>query len=403
MNLLRLGVILFFLGILGTVAFAATPEITQVSYDPSPAVPGTTITILVQLENKDNIVQKDVAVSIDDLYPFTVVEEKEKNLGDIQNYGKALVQFKVYVDPSAENQGYPLTFNIKTKNDPNGVGSPFTIIVSGNQPSLAVVSTSTERLIPGQEKEVLLTIQNIGTSPAYGITIELQEDRTITATGTVVERDIVPIGAATKYIDKVLPGETASATIKLSVNRNATLKNYTLPVSISYRDSSGARTTDTSYIGFKVAGNVEFDATVKEATLPFIAGTTSEVIIELFNKGEGKSDFTIAQISTDFGVVEKPKQFIGTLEPNDVDTIKTKIQVNSDTTTGQKDIVLEITYQDTDATNKKITLNVPVQAYSVADGAALTPANPIGIIALIVIILVIIYVGRKIYKKRTKK
>jgi len=379
--------VLMIILILGSV-FAAAPDITQLNYNPSPAIPGTTTTIFIQIENNENIIQENVVLEIKDEYPFTIKEENVKIIGDIQKYGKALAQFIVYVDPSAENTTYEIPITISTKNQPNGITSNYPIIISGKEPTLKITNISTEKLIPGEEKEITITIQNVGTSTAYDVITELQEDRTITASGAVVEREITPLGAATTYIEKIMPSETKTTTLKISVNRNATLKNYTLPVKISYRNSSGTRTTDTSYIGFKIAGEVKLDAAIKEITT---TGNLTEATIELFNSGEGKAEYTMIEISGN-GTIDKPKQFIGSIEPNDVDSIKTKLTSNEET----KTITLKITYQDSDAKTKTkiIELTLPTQEKTAEE------PNLIINLIILVIIIGIIWIG---YKKLIKK
>lgn len=348
--------------LLAANVFAAIPEITQATYTPSPAVPGSTFTYLVQVQNNDSSVQKGVIVSIEEQYPFTVkASETETNpriIGDIGNYGKALVTFTVYVDPTAENQTYSLPVIVSTKDNPDGKKTNEEVVVAGKEPSLKVIGVSDEKLLPGEEKEVGLILQNVGTSPAYDVVIEIQEDRTVTATGTVIEREITPIGATSAYVTRVAPGEQKTATLKLAVSESASVKNYTLPIKISYRNTAGTRTTDTSYIGIRVFGAAEIDATLKERTGNLTAGQRNETTIEIFNKGLGQAQFVLVEISAKNGKVEKPKQFIGTLGPNDVDTVKTGIEFN---TSGDQEVEVKITYQDSDATEKSTTITVPVK------------------------------------------
>lgn len=368
-----------------TTAFAAVPEVTQVNYSPSPAIPGTTITVLVQIENKEATAQTEVTIKLNEEYPFTVKEEIQKNVGTIEKYGKALSQFIVYVDPSAENQTYNLPITITTKEQPIGKTSYHPIIISGKEPSLKVVKISEEKMIPGQEKEIILTIQNIGTSTAYDIITELQEDRTIAATGTIVEREIMPLGASAAYMNKLAPGEQKETTLKISVNRNATLKNYTLPVKITYRNASGTRTTDTSYIGIKISGNVDIDATIREINK--INGL-SELTIELFNKGEGKAEYITATIEAE-GYIDKPKQFIGSLEPNDVDSLKVKLENPYQT------IKLIMDYQDSDATTKTKIFNLTGQQAPTEE-----QGNIFGLLIPLIIIAIVGWLG---YNKFIKK
>lgn len=372
--------------LMGT-AFAAFPEITQVSYDPSPAVPGTTITFLVQLENKDSTAQSNIVVKVEDTYPFTVKTDESnpnpKTVGDIQAYGKALVQFTLYVDPTAENKTYSIPVTITGKGFESGKKTNHSIIVSGKEPIVKIISVTDEKLLPGEEKEINFTLQNVGTSPAYYVVLEMQEDRTVTAAGSIIERDITSIGAAATNVGTINPGETKTATLKVNVSNTATIKNNTLPIKISYNDQTGNRTENTSYVGLKVFATADLDATIKE-------NANGAITVEIFNKGLGKADFTLVELSAEGAQLEKPKQFIGTLSANDVDTVKTNI------TYTQTDVTLKvkISYLDADAKQKvkEITLN--------PKGTAATQEGPNWILILIVLAVIGFGAYKFIIKKR---
>lgn len=387
--------IVFILLLLATVAFAAVPTVSQISYTPNPAVPGSTITVLVQIKNPDSALQRGVAVSITDKYPFTVKSDNPKIIGDIDNLNQAIAEFTVYVDPTTENKAYPLEITITTKDLPNGATTSRDLVVNGNAPLLKVVQTSVNRLLPGENKEVTFSIQNVGTSPAYDIIIELQEDRTVTATGTVVEREIIPLGAATAYVASINPSEVQTAKLTLSVNRSAILKNYVVPVQISYRDASGTRRSDTSNLGFDVSGNVEMDATLKERTTPIVVGAKNEITIELFNKGAGKAQFMIVEVTPSEGSIEKAKQFIGTLEPNDVDSFKTTLDLTG-VRTSMIDLNIVIAYQDSGAEVRTTAISIPVKLANAADAGI----NPL---IIIVVLAVIVFVGWNVRKYLMKK
>jgi hypothetical protein len=396
---IRKGLLIALIIVFSITVLGATPNVAQLNYTPSPAIPGTTITVLAQIENNSSSSRENVIVTLDNNFPFSVVEENTINIGAIGAYGRALAEFTVYVDPNAENTTYLIPITVGADGD-GIITTKKGIIVSGKEPNIKVISVSDEKLIPGQEKTLIFEIQNIGTSKAFDVIVELQEDRTVTTTGTVVEREITPLGPSLAYLAQLLPKQKENVEIKVSVNREAELKNYTLPIYISYRNASGTRTEDTSYIGIKVAGEVNIDAALKETTIQLIAGNTSQIVLELFNKGEGKAEYTVVEIETDFGAVEKPKQFIGSLEPNDVDSFKTNIKVDATTETKEGKIIVKISYQDTDAKNKIKTIEIPVNVYSIQDGAGLNPASPIGGIFILVILIIIVVVGWKKYKKK---
>ncbi|MDD3083521.1 MAG: CARDB domain-containing protein [Candidatus ainarchaeum sp.] len=387
--------ILFSFGVL-----AAPPEITQVTYTPSPAIPGSTITLFIQLENNEEISQNNVTVEIENKYPFEVKEKQKKEIGGIIKFGKALTYFEIYVDPSAENMTYTIPITITSKEQPIGKTINKEIIVSGQEPLIKVIEISSQKLVPGQEKKIEFSVKNLGTSTAYDIIIELKEDRTIVASGVIIEREITPLGSAIAYIEKLEPKQEETKIITVSVNREAILKNYTLPVTISYMNNVGERSEETTNIGFKVSGEVDLDLILREK-IELIAGQTHEISFELFNKGAGKSEFTIINLETEIGIVEKTKQFIGSLAPNDVDSFKTNIIVNQEIKTQNTIIKATIEYQDTDATTKTKIIEIPIQTYSMQDWNEKQGTNPFGIIIIIIILIIII--AWKISKKIKKK
>ena len=342
-----------------TSAYAAFPEVTQVNYTPSPAVPGTTITLLVQIENTESITQEGVTVSLEDTYPFTV-KSTESNpnprlVGNIEAHGKALVEFTVYVDATAENETYTIPVVITTKGSDTAKKTNQSIIVGGKDPIVKVIFVTEEKLLPGEEKEISFTLQNVGTSPANYVVLEMQEDRTVTATGSVIERDVTSLGAAATNVGTINPGETKIATLTVSVSNTAIIKNYTLPIKVSYNDQAGERTETISYVGLKVFANADLDATVKE-------NINGEVTIELFNKGLGKADFTLVELEATNATLSKPKQFIGTLGANDVDTVKTGINY----TGGEASLKVKISYLDSDAKQKIVEIILPLEVKATA-------------------------------------
>jgi len=395
---LLLIVVLMFVG----VAFAAAPTITQVSYDPTPVVPGTTATVFIQIENTEDILQEEVTITLKDEFPFTIEGEKIKNIGNINKFGKALAEFTISIEPSAETKEYDLPITISTKNQPNGVTRDYSITVSGKDPLIKAINLTQDELAPGQAKEINITLKNVGTSTAYDIILEVQEERTVTQGGIVVEREILPLGAATAYVEKIIPGGEATMQIKLLANREAELRSHVLPIEISYRKSNGERETTTSYIGINITGPVNIDSTIKENADKLIAGQPSTLTVELFNKGDGKAQYTTTDVETSIGTIARSKQFIGTLEPNDVDSFNIQITPNIETKTGEYTIELKISYQDTDAEIKTKTLSLPIKVYSIQDAGQVNPSQGISFLPILVIIVIIV-AGYWIIKKKKKQ
>jgi hypothetical protein len=120
-----------------------------------------------------------------------------------------------------------------------------------------------------------------------------------------------------------------------------------------------------------VFGTADIDATIKE-------NTTGSITVEIFNKGLGKAEFTLVELETIGATIDKPKQFIGSLGANDVDTVKTNITYTRDT----PELKVIISYLDSDAKQKtkEITL------YPIAQTAAQEGPNWLMIIIVLAVI-----------------
>ena len=211
----------------------------------------------------------------------------------------------------------------------------------------------------------------------------MQEDRTVTATGSVVERDVTSLGAAATNVGTINPGETKIATLKVSVSNTAIIKNYTLPILVSYNDQTGTRIESTSYVGLKVFATADLDATIKE-------NLNGQITVELFNKGLGKAEFTLVELEATNATIDKPKQFIGTLGANDVDTVKTNIKY----TGGETTLTVKISYLDSDAKQKVKEIILTPEVQIVAQ------EGPNWLLILVVIIVIGAGIWQFVLKKK---
>jgi hypothetical protein len=372
-------------------AFSAGLNISQVTYVPSPAVPGATITIFAQIDNESVAKENGVKIIATDEYPFTIKSDKLVSVGNIDAYGKAQAQFTVYVDPTAKNQTYTLPLTIK-KSDGTSIEGNYNITINGSEPTLKIVGLSPAKLEQEKATAVSFEIQNVGTSQAIDVTLEIQEERTVTATGTVVVRDIIPAGASTAYVGTILPGEKKTGTIMLVANPSAEIKTYSQPVSLSYRTQSGTRTTETGYVGIKVYGKPTMEARIKDYTI--VAGKT-DITVELFNKGMAEAKSTIVSVTTtaNGATITNPIQFIGTLASNDVDSFK----ITGYNIAEKISVKLSYVDSETNQLEQIIELSTPTNGQTTQD-----TGNPIINLLIVVVIIIAGYLGYKkfIVKKK---
>jgi len=364
----------------------------------------------VQIKNDSFYDAENVIVKLDLEFPLSLQpgEEIEQHIGIVKAYKTVTVEYKVLIDPKAVDGDKSLTVLVGEEFPTKQ--STFTVSVLSRTPKIEVIETSTSYLSPGAIESVMLKVKNIGGSIAKDISIKINPDRTVTAAGLVVEREIVSIGAITNYIDHLDQGDEANVQMTLAVNQDAELKNYSIPVTIEYYDINGTERSETAYLGIKVTADADVDAVVNSITPNAFPGGTSEIVVDMFNIGLADASYVVVELSGPGVTVAEPRQFIGTLEADDFDSFKTEISFAPTVPLGELPLTLKVIYKD-DSLEEIIqekTLTIAVLNPGQAAGAGFDPVGAvIGLISLALSIVGLYATGKwaipKIQEFRAKK
>ena len=243
---------LLFVLLLAGYAFAGDLEASSLSYDPTPVAPGSALTVWVQVKNDSIYSAEDSIVQMDTEFPFSLQtgQEAVRNIGTIGPFETKTVEYKLLVDDKATDGLHSI--KILAGEETTTKETNFLINVLSRTPKLEIVGSSVDELSPGEVSPVILTIKNIGGSIAKNIVVKVNPERTVTAGGIVVEREIISLGAASKYIDNLNMGDSANVELTLAVNQDAELKNYSVPITIEYFDQNGTAKSEIEYLGVKV-------------------------------------------------------------------------------------------------------------------------------------------------------
>ncbi len=337
---------LLFVLLFAGYTIAGDLEANSLSYEPAPVAPGSALTVWVQIKNDSIHEAENALIQLELEFPFALQpgEIAEKNLGSIKPFEKATVEYKLLVNDKAVDGVHSIKIfvgeEVTTKE------SSFSVSILSRTPKLEIVGSSVNELSPGEVTPIILTIKNIGGSVAKNIVLKVNPERTVTAAGVVVEREIVSLGASAKYINKLDMGESANVEIGLSVNQNAELKNYSVPITLEYFDQNGSSKTEISYLGIKVTAEADVDAVINSITPNAFPGGTSEVVVDLFNIGLADAKYVVIELSGQYMNIEEPKQFIGTLEADDFDSFKTNVSFEVTTPMQEIPLTLSIYYKD---------------------------------------------------------
>lgn len=360
-------------------------QVSSYNVDPSPVLPGQTFTLYAYVTNETASAEQDVKFEVifgknsaDTSFPFSIesTDSTVHSLGTIPAYTTVQVQYQVQVAPTALDGAY--TVQLRAFSEKNGGAVTDAIIqILARKPVLTIVQSTPSTASIGQSVNMQLTIKNTGSSNAYDIIARLVEDRTVTAGGVIVERDIVPLGASSIFVGELAVGDSAVVNIPITINPLATSKPYFVPVTLDYYDSNRSAFTTTDYLGLKVSGEPELNAYPADATPLPQPGKMSRVSIDIFNTGLGPAKFVTAYVQSDVFVSSQSDYFIGTIESDDFDTIIMDATVASSVAPGMYPVNVTINYKneygDVHSFTKVVNMKVYSSSEASSDGGSSSP------------------------------
>ncbi len=395
----RVLAIAFFIAALAASANAdITIDLSSIDYNPAPAIPGKYFTIWVHVRNPLTAeALKDVRIRLQlhdrgetGDYPFSLEPgtSETQTIDVIPGSQVAFVKYKLMVSPEALNGDY--NFIVESYiGEKLSSWRTLTIAVLSRKPQIEVIGSSITSIRAGESADATLTLRNVGNDKAMGLLIGQDEDRTVTTAGTVVERELVVLGTVA-YVSEIAPGEEASVRLRIAANPEAELKTYMLPLKIRFKDQNFTDYKDTKYLGLRVEGTAEVDATLSSVEPVALPGMASEVIFDLFNTGIGAARFVVADVDTEIGAVETPRNFIGTLEADDFDTFKTRVVFKRNIQPGNYPIYVTLTYKDQYNEQVSVTKALSLKVYSVAEAEAASQQGSSAWLGMAVLAIIVV-------------
>lgn len=399
---LLLGILLF-----SSLAFAqysgSRVQVENFSYTPAPALPGASVDVFVTVKNVSSLKSSNTTVELDlsnesqsSTFPFIVPEGENlvKNIGSLEPNQIGLAKFSIAVDPNAANGNYTVHV-ITSGGEAVGRKEAFSISILSRNPKVEIIESPTITARPGETVSVPITLKNTGSASAINVLVGVEEDRTVTSTGVVVERQIKPVGTNFEYIERLDAGEVRTISLSLSADSSAELKTHTVPVKIQYQDQNKTDYSKTGYIGLKVFGEPELGAVVSKATpLPY-PGVSSTIDIDLFNTGVSTANSIVVRISsTAFESIDKSTIFVGSLEADDFDSFSINAKIRNSIQAGEYDMLLDISYKNSDLESKNETITAKLTVYPSGQGD-----SPFTAIILLIVVAGIGYFAYRKFRK----
>ena len=271
---------------------------------------------------------------------------------------------------------------------------PFTFKLTGD--SIVNLRPISGALTSITNNDVLIEISNAGSAPLNNVDIVLQNDQTsVASTSSSVTNLENVIFDQTHWDVGTIPPQS-SVTFSLKVFVPETVKNEPLhlPMTISYYDAHGELETVTRVTDFYINGLV--DPSIYGVKVIDLSGKQT-VIGEILNEGnsDGLFGFVTLKPRGDSNIKEST-QYIDEIEPDSPVPFNIPIDFEGVSLTGEHDITIEVRYKDSMREEHILSYDTTIDVSTLSILDTEEGDSPMGAIAGIIIIGIIIAI---LYKK----
>jgi hypothetical protein len=354
-----LPVIFVLLFAFGTAPASATdPTVLITGYEVTPAVlmPGDTGIVTIMIKNTAETASEkensgillgstfastrntDINVFIENVHleenGIVVLTEDFDRLGELGPGQSVPVTFvikapatsgiyfpEVWVDVrNGRSTRYPVTVNVNTD------------ISTQKKPALFVVQELPDRVAPGDDCTVEISVMNTGLTRASDISMEVNSSI----------RSLVLTTSGRYYREHLDPGEGTNFTLRFATDRNIPTGIDTATLAITYHNPDGTTGRQTETLGIPVMGraDIALSSVTTDPVRP-VPGNTFTLIVRVENTGTGQATSVRAALDSPFAGTRTA--FIGSIDRDSDAPAVFYLQATKD---GNVPANLTITYND---------------------------------------------------------
>ncbi len=271
---------------------------------------------------------------------------------------------------------------------------PFTFKLTGD--SVVNLRPISGPLTSITNNDVIIEISNAGSAPLNNVDIVLQNDQTSVASTSSSVTNLENVIFDQTHWDVGTIDPQSSVTFSLKVFVPETVKNEPLhlPMTISYYDAHGELETVTRVTDFYINGLV--DPSIYGVKVIDLSGKQT-VIGEILNEGnsDGLFGFVTLKPRGDSNIKEST-QYIDEIEPDSPVPFNIPIDFDGVSLTGEHDITIEVRYKDSMREEHTLSYDTTIDVSTLSILDTEEGDSPMGAIAGIIIIGIIIAI---LYKK----
>ncbi len=312
MGIIKKSIIIAAFAIFFLIASASAAEINIVTdkLSPQPVEPGQDFVMSITLENEGSDV-KGVMLTIVPDSPIILKNDNDRVIyeGSIIKNGAVVETYQLHVDPGAVSGAYGIEFRARwLSNDIiREINKTFNVMVRG-VPQLAIsnITIDPELISPEDMFNIAFSVQNEGTGIAREVQVSTETS----------ELPFVPVGADTKILKELGPGESSQLNFRALVKDKAEISSYSIPIKMDYKDENGRNISSRSFVGVRVLGRAELAiANIKTEPQNPVQGDPITVTMRIENSGNGDAKSVKVNLNIPFEGTKTA--FLGKIKPND--------------------------------------------------------------------------------------
>ena len=279
-----------------------------------PTVRRGTMTICLPLEIDGGPEKITVAAALDDPNVF-LLSETPKEVTAAQSDGIYPVKLQLSLKSNRRDGDYPITITVKNADGGELLGTiPYVIRIRNgyttHETLEPVLSPVEGQLDAGCEGTLKLTVTNPTTTLSITHCV---------LTVTDADKEILMTGAGRVEIPEILPGQSQTVTIPVTVKADAAITEHVLEAELSYKVLDKEET-------WKQSLTVPVNQTIRMeqggVQLPTaIAGELANMTLPLMNMGKGELSNVLVTLDID-GVVEAQSVLVGAIAPGETKQAK---------------------------------------------------------------------------------
>ncbi len=360
-------------------------EILNYRVSPDNIIPGGEFSINIKIKNQGSLQAKNIKIypsnieGENSLKYFIIKGEGIKTIDLLNPNDEKDIQFILIVDRKTEAKLYNIVFivdyfDIKNKSYTNS--KSIGVFISSDSPDLYLINYSidTDKIKQDSTFNLTLNIENLGNLDAIDTKIIIQN---VEGTNSLYPFSIIK-GGTTNFIKVIKSKDNVTTQFNLKVDKDALSKNYTLNISIIYKDSALREYSKIEKVNIFVEENGKDDEPkliVKSVTSdPKIISPSQnfKISISIFNSGGGIAKNTTIQYlgvgnSNDlypFTPLETSNTiYIGEIKSNEEKLVKVNFSTSSDAKDGVYNIILNLSYENKEKYSESQKIGVVVKKY----------------------------------------